>query len=113
MKVVINRCYGGFGLSDAALIRYFELKGMKMEKRKEPGSSWENWWDVSGDEPDYWYSGNIERTDPALVQVVEELGEAASGSSSKLKVVEVPDVTWQIEDYDGMEKVRQVSSEWY
>lgn len=28
MKIVINRCYGGFGLSIKALKRYVELKGM-------------------------------------------------------------------------------------
>ena len=30
MKVVINDCYGGFGLSHKAVMRYAELKGIKL-----------------------------------------------------------------------------------
>ena len=30
MKVVINACYGGFGLSHKAIMRYAELKGFKL-----------------------------------------------------------------------------------
>lgn len=29
-KVVINKCYGGFGLSHKAVMRYAELKGIKL-----------------------------------------------------------------------------------
>ena len=29
-KIVINSCYGGFSLSDAAIRRYFEIKGQKV-----------------------------------------------------------------------------------
>jgi len=29
-KVAINRCYGGFGLSSAAVLRYGELKGITL-----------------------------------------------------------------------------------
>lgn len=30
MKIVINNCFGGFGLSHRAIIRYAELKGIKL-----------------------------------------------------------------------------------
>ena len=44
------------------------------------------------------------RHDPALVQVVEELGEEASGRYSKLKIEEIDDDDkYVIDEYDGLE----------
>jgi hypothetical protein len=61
----------------------------------------------------YFYYRDIERHDPDLIAVVEELGEAADGSCSKLKVVEVPDgVEYEIEEYDGNEWVAEVHRRW-
>jgi hypothetical protein len=85
-KIVINTCWGGFGLSDAAIERYQELSGSSKSS---------------------YYS--IERDDPYLVQVVEELGESANGKYSQLKVVEIPDdVNWYIHDYDGVENIKSL-----
>jgi len=54
-----------------------------------------------------------DRTNPLLVQVVEELGVKASGISAKLKVVEIPDdIEWEIDDYDGMETIREKHRSW-
>jgi hypothetical protein len=59
------------------------------------------------------FDGFIDRTDPALIAVVEELGYEASGGFADLKVVEIPDdVTWQIEEYDGSEWVAEVHRTW-
>lgn len=79
LKVVINRCYGGFGLSKKAI-------ALMKEYRKE-----------------YDYS-TIERHDPVLVRVVEELGDEANGECSKLKVEEIT-FGYAINDYDGKETV--------
>ena len=47
------------------------------------------------------------REDPLLIQIVEELGEEASGYAGTLKVVEIPDElangNYMIDDYDGIE----------
>lgn len=92
-KVVINRRYGGFGLSKLGIAEY----------RKRKGST--------DGEP--LYACEIERDDPVLVAVVEELGEAAEQSLAKLKVVEVPDgVEWEISEYDGMEQVAEKHQTW-
>lgn len=83
MKVVINTCYGGFNLSDKAM----DILRM--------------------------YPWDIERTDPNLIKVVENLGEEANGPSSRLKVVEIPDdVDWYIEDYDGVETIHEKHRIW-
>lgn len=46
------------------------------------------------------------RHDLALVHVVEELGEAASGMFAKLAIFELPDgASYRIDEYDGYESV--------
>ena len=53
------------------------------------------------------------RTDPVLVNVVENLGKEASGKYSHLEVVEIPDdVDWEIEDYDGIETIAEKHRKW-
>lgn len=97
MKVVINRCYGAFGLSD-------EAKAYMNQKRAE----------MSLPELDFSIFDNGHRNYWALVEAVETLGEKANGFCSKLKVVEVPnDVMWEIKEYDGLEEVREVARVWY
>jgi hypothetical protein len=92
MKIVINDCFGGFGLSDEAFARYLELTNQKAE-------------DISVYE--------IPRNDPALIQVVEEMGKAVNGLCAKLKVVEIPDgVKWTISEYDGNEHIAEVHRTW-
>ena len=91
-KIVINRCYGGFGLSKEA----YHFLGLE--------------WDGYG----FLYNSDIERTDPKLVECVETLGPLANGLCSDLKVVEIPDdVIWEISDYDGIETVEEVHRSWY
>ena len=90
--IVINNCYGGFGLSDQAALRYKEMAGIK---------------DTN------WYSRDIPRDDPYLVQLVRDMGMAANGAHANLKIVEVPgDVEWQIEEYDGNEWVAEKHRTW-
>lgn len=93
-KIVINTCYGGFGLSDAAMLRYAEIK--KIE-------------DVNTI-----HIYDICRADPALVQVVEELGVKSFGLYAELHIVEIPeDVKWHIHEYDGYEHVAENHRTWY
>jgi hypothetical protein len=93
MKVVINNCYGGFSLSDAGIARYLELADLV----------------ITGD----FYDRDIPRDDAALIQVVEELGDAANGFAADLKIVDIPDgVDWYIEEYDGNEWVAEKHRTW-
>lgn len=92
MKVVINRCFGGFGLSDEAMQLYAAKKGIKLEG---------------------FYDWEISRNDPVLVEVVEHLGEAANDWATDLKVVEIPEgVDWYVEDYDGVEHIAERHRTW-
>ena len=92
MKIVVNACYGGFGLSAKGVERFLELS-----------------------ESATFYSDGtlnqyvIGRSDPALVQTVLELGSEAGGSYSRLAVVDIPDDVddWYIVEYDGYEHVAE------
>ena len=119
IKVVINNSFGGFGLSKKAILRMREL-----------GSDWADsvlfkgdkhpWYNYINDMPDgnyYMAASNseeemwedIERDDPVLVQVVEELGTEASGFSASLEVKTIK-YELEIENYyDGKERARIVS----
>lgn len=126
-KVVYNACYGGFGLSKEACQRYWEIKGQPIwfedgqfgayftvwfvppEERPEQ----KEWSSMTVDERhDFnhqyyqhtWRENNVDRHDPVLVQVVEELGEKAGGQFAKLCIDEV-DGPYRIDEYDGNESV--------
>ena len=81
MKLVINSCYGGFGLSEAAI-------------------------EMLGRDDVY----DIERDDHDLICVVETLGSEAGKYYSDLEIVEIPDTAtdWEIDEYDGWESVTYV-----
>lgn len=137
MKIVINACYGGFGLSHLAVMRYGELAGMTLycyntdnEQPEryihDPEDGYPPYATYSkkdlGDFPTYdelyakdnilHYRG-IDRNDPLLVQVVEEMGKQANTFASNLKVVEIPDdVEWTIDEYDGLECVDERHRSW-
>jgi hypothetical protein len=138
MKVVINKCFGGFSLSPKAIRRLAELKGRKCfffdgwRKPYTPISDEEaakcfaaTAFDVANpneiDDSEYrehsLYFCDIDRTDADLVKVVEELGAGhrtgASGSCADLRIVEIPDgVNYEIAEYDGSEHIAEIHRTW-
>ena len=130
MKVVINKCYGGFKLSDKAIDRLKELAKEKGDKKllkmiEEEEKTKREWVEEMkrkyGINPSkskifggkYWGLSDIDRTHPLLIQVVEELGEETNTPVSKLKIVEIPDdVEWEIEEHDGIEWVAEKHRVW-
>ena len=112
MKIVINKCHGGFGLSEKALYRYAELAGFTLVVGEKTSLYTQYYKDEVSDD-NYFSNYEIKRDDPILIQVVEELGEESHNRYSDLKVVEIPDgVGWTIEEYDGMEWVAEVHRTW-
>lgn len=78
MKIVINNCFGGYGLSQDFLEKY-------------------------GEE-----FNSFERSYPKLVSAIEEFGEdKASGFCANLRIVEIPDdsTDYYIDEYDGAESI--------
>lgn len=78
IKVVVNTCYGGFGLSDWA------NKQLGLDEYQE-----------------------INRTDERLIKLIEDYGsEQVSGRYAILQIWEVPQgAKWRIEEYDGIETI--------
>lgn len=100
MKIVINTCFGGFSISDAAVAEYFRLTGKEIT----------NYGHNFNEEDDFW---TVERNDPALVEIVEQMGERADGDAARLKVVEIPEgIDWYISDYDGVEHIAEPHRTW-
>lgn len=111
MKVVINKRHGGFGLSEAAVLRYAELKGIKLYTKQSSYGSINFYTDEKLS--DMFLDLAVPRDDPHLVQVVEELGYKANGYYAGLEIVEIPDdVEWHIEEYDGSEWVAENHRTW-
>lgn len=134
-KIVYNRCYGGFNLSHEAVMRYAEISGITLYY-KDVFSGFKTYYRVPIEEfeainaeeanapvsPERYARSNamsfsssdFSRSDPILVQVVEELGKDANGNCADLQIVELPAGTlYRIDEYDGNESVMtQDDYEW-
>ena len=86
MKVVINRCYGGFGLSDEFIETYPQFE-----------------------EYSYcWHRDVDKRADKDFISALESFGlEKANGRCATLEIIELPSNTtdWEIDEYDGSELI--------
>lgn len=87
-KVVINTCFGGFGLSDSAMDMMVQ-RGYKVE-RATYGSYFET---------------DIDRHNEDLIDVIETLGDEANGRFADLTIVEFEGNVYQIDEYDGYESL--------
>lgn len=77
-KIVINNCYGGFGLSETA------QKWLK---------------DHYGIDD----SDELQRHDPRLVECVETLGDEANERCANLIICTIDSNRYRIDEYDGFE----------
>lgn len=158
MKIILNKCYGGFSVSAEGYRLYCRKKGLKcyfytssykngksvyqrlqykeakdafmlhcfhtdnaaeVNKALNPVKSW---WEMSHQEKKEYndtyrrlslYLNYEHRTDETLIEVVEELGERASGKYGNLKVIEIPDdIKYEVDDYDGIETVHELHRSW-
>jgi len=79
IKLVLNKCYGGFGLSDYA------VKALGLRSAYD----------------------DIDRSDAQLIAMVKADAEAVGGKYAKLRIVEIPDeaTDYEVNEYDGLESV--------
>jgi len=140
MKVVINDCYGGFGLSAKAVKWIADKQGKPCFFFKRgfddatghgvykltdgiPDGGWSDFWIAStvNNSNEIDYKTNVltsryeeeHRHDPLLVEAVETLGNEANGACAKLKIVDIPDgVDYIIGEHDGIEWVAERHRNW-
>ena len=134
MKLILNKCFGGFDLSKDAYELYAEKKGIKVYEYYQDYKKGLDYFKkgndgickhyftkdlgqeikLSDEEYDK-YCLNLsseDRTDKILIEVVEELGDKASGSFGKLEVIEIPDnCYYKIDEYDGVETIYYSNTE--
>ena len=117
-RVAINRCFGGFGISDEAFEKLLERKGIAFDKvENESSFIGPSYYQAghAGDD-DYYistYDQYENRADPDLIAVIEEMGEKANSWASEISIVEIPDdVKWHIHEYDGMEHIAEDHRTW-
>jgi len=140
VKLVVNRCYGGFGINHRGRIAYAKEKGIKLylwlhrdavssdyatlKEAVESANSGNGWAMCSivystvpkskytGTEGINWYDNEI-RSDPALIKVVETMGKDCFDEHAKLEVIEIPDdICYDIDEHDGYETVHETHRSW-
>lgn len=130
-KVAYNTCFGGFRLSYAAMMRYAELKGFKLygfvtplmdkgfgkmtpvdpkKADKEFCVHYRTSPDPDG-EGNYFSDDHIDRADPILIHVIEEMGDKANGKHASIAIEDIPSGTrYRIDEYAGSESVMTIDS---
>jgi hypothetical protein len=137
-KVVINTCYGGFGLSHKAIMEYYKRKGITaypfIDKRVDGHCDFKHFIpytnqkhsflihysskplneDGTYDQTTYLAQGReLQRDDPDIIDIIEKMGKKSWGQHAELTIVEIPmDVSWEIEEYDGTEWVAETHRTW-
>ena len=115
-KVVYNSCYGGFSISDKAVLwleqnareeirEYLKLKRAEAEKKTNLWSTIES--DMGYSLVYYFHEDGIKRHDPDLVHCVETLGKDASGECANLNVYSLNGTIYKINEYDGLETIME------
>lgn len=125
MKIAINKCYGGFSVSHEVAVKLREkghpitLKGELYSDGSGPaiGYCYHLKNDDFKDIPDAGNNGFIEgfhnhRAHPDLIEAIETT-ENPNGRFSNIRIVDIPDdVEWEIDEYDGIETVRELHRSW-
>ena len=104
-KLVVNRCYGGFNLSEEACEFIFD--NMTPKERADLKSGFDEEESISLSLKDYiaWRLRDLPRHHRLLVQAVEKYGEEVNGICSALEICEIEERRYNIREYAGLEWV--------
>lgn len=96
LGVAVNRCFGGFSLSEKAV----ELLRTRLGDPKIQSYSFQSYYDDDDEYP---------RHHPVLIEVINELGEEVNGSFAQIEIDYIEQKYkgfYSISEYDGMEGVK-------
>ena len=138
MKIILNKCFGGFDVSPIGYELYARKKGLDLYVYKSnfnngdyeyeridcltPNELFVQYFTKDfgklakiSDEDYSKYNLTLReehRTDETLIEVVEELKDVANGRFGDLEIVEIPDnCFYKIDEYDGVETLYYSNSE--
>ena len=136
MKIILNKCFGGFDVSKEAYMLYAKKKGLELYqytsdfvsskkciyKKTNDETLFKQYFtkdlgdNIEISDEDYTkyclYLDGTYRKDTTLIEVVKELGDKASGRFGRLEVVEIPNNSFYIiDEYDGIETIYYSESE--
>jgi hypothetical protein len=99
MKVLVNRCYGGYGTSKQAGLEWLKRTGTVYTIVED---GYHLIVEINGERE---YMNHLDRTDPVLIEIFEEFGsEFTSGPHAQLDLQEIADgCEYEIGEYDGQE----------
>ena len=130
MKVITNRCYGGFSLSLEALNLTYKLQGKKLYffvsngygddaeyapiklveiiDNEDAYSSVYAYTSPTREDDSFVSPHMISRENTYAIQAIEQLGEKANGRCAELRIVDLPDgCEYSLEEYDGQEWIAE------
>ena len=103
MKILVNKCYGGYGTSKEAAREWLKRNNAVFTIIED---TYHLVVEMDGEKH---YMTNIDRADPILIELYEEKGsEFVSGRHAELKLEEIPDdCQYSIGEYDGQEWIEE------
>ena len=103
MKILVNKCYGGYGTSKEAAREWLKRNNVVFTIIED---TYHLVVEIDGEKQ---YMTNIDRADPILIELYEEKGsEFVSGRHAELKLEEIPDdCQYSIGEYDGQEWIEE------
>lgn len=96
-EIVLNGCYGGFGISEAAK-KWLSERGMTKEQIEDTDRHWPT---------------NEARMNPLLIKCIKTLGKEANGNHADLRIETFTGNKIRIDEYDGIEQLRTPETERY
>ena len=116
-KVVYNSCFGGFSLSDKAVIwleqnaedeelrDFLQAERERACKEMKRDAYWKLHTVESIMQSSLRYDFKIPRHHPDLIKVVETLKDKADGMCAELRIAKIKGCLYRIDEYDGAETV--------